>query len=161
MSLVDELGTVAGAAAGNPLSWIRIGWKAFPWLLCAALAIALGLTRETLAGIRADTKLAAVEAQLASARHDLAQAGRTNTAVSAFADKAAALKPIVVRSTKEVELYAQTPAGRAPCAAPDRVLRIDRLDQALFPAAAPAGAGARALPADTGAPPAGRLGEQR
>lgn len=133
---------------------LRVG----PWvaLLAAAGWIAVLLGR--LDHVQMQAKVDVGSAQLASARHDLDQANRTTAAVSTYADRTAALQPIVVRSTDTVTRYAETPAGRATCAAPERVSGIDALDASLWP---PAGRSAGPVPADAGSPSARRISDQR
>ena len=89
----------------------------------------------------------------------IANATRLATAADAYAQRTAALQPLIVHSKDTVTTYAQTPAGSAACSAPERVLGIDGLDAALF--TPPATGGAVALPADAGAPPTGSVGDQR
>lgn len=156
MSLITA--AEAAATAGTPFAWLRLAWKIAPYVAIAGLAIALLITRGTLDHVRMQARLDVGAAQLASAQHDLANANRTTAAVATYADKTAALQPLIVRSTDTVTRYAETPAGRATCAAADRVSGIDQLDASLFPAA---GARAGAVPADTGTPAAGRVGDQR
>jgi hypothetical protein len=141
---------------------VRRFWPALP---IVGLAIALFLTRETLA-----SRTATLGAERASwkAERDRADAEKTaaelrfaqqqGASVSTFASTLASREPVILHSTDTVREYAQTPAGRAACLAADRVLGIDQLDAALFhpEAAASAGAGAAALPAEPGPAPAGR-----
>ncbi|CAN5367087.1 hypothetical protein BH10PSE14_BH10PSE14_04190 [soil metagenome] len=84
----------------------------------------------------------------------VADAQRVTAAVADYADRAAALQPIILRSHDMVTTYAQTPAGTARCLSPDRVLGLDAYDHALFPAAAPtAEAAAGQVHPDAGTPP--------
>lgn len=145
------------------MTWIAAGRLALrfgPYIAIALLLAALGVTRATLDHVRMQAKVDVGAAALASAKHDLENANRTNSAVASYADRTAALQPIVVRSTDTVTRYAETPAGRAACAAPDRVSGIDQLDAQLFGAAA-AGRSDRPVPADAGAQAGGRVGDQR
>lgn len=158
MSLVGAV--EAAATAGTPLGWVRLGWKLFPWVAIAGLAATVLVQHGQLDHIHMQAKVDAGAAQLASAQHDLVDANRTSAAVQSYADRVRDLQPVVIRSTDTVTRYASTAAGRAPCAAPDRVLGIDALDQALFPQGA-AGGRAGTVPTDAGASPGGRVGDQR
>ncbi|MBY8826132.1 hypothetical protein [Sphingomonas colocasiae] len=79
-----------------------------------------------------------------------------------YAERLAAIDPIILRSTERVIQYAQTPAGRAACLAADRVRGIEADAAALFPAY-PAGADRRgdAVRPDTAAGAAGRIDDER
>lgn len=90
----------------------------------------------------------------ASADTRVADAQRVTAAVADYADRAAALQPIILRSHDTVTTYAQTPAGAAHCLSADRVLGLDAYDRALFPATAPAASAAPGqVHPDAGAPP--------
>lgn len=79
-----------------------------------------------------------------------------------YANRTAAMQPIIVRSTNTVERYAETPAGRALCLTPDRVLGIERDAAALFAATAGAAEGAGGtLPDNAAQETGGRRDEQR
>ncbi|WOF43757.1 hypothetical protein KNJ79_01985 [Sphingopyxis indica] len=73
---------------------------------------------------------------------------RVTQAVNSYADRIAAIEPVIVRSTDTVTKYAQTSAGSAECLSADRVLGIDADAAALGlrPAAAAQG-GDSPLPA--------------
>lgn len=142
----------------------RVTWSAagallrrFWWVLpIAALAMALVLTRETLADrtLTLTNERAAWNERLRTAEAAKAAAERRYAmqiaqAATAYADRIAAREPIIVRSTNTVREYAQTDAGRAVCLGADRVRGIDDLDAALFaPDPAGAGGGTGAVPAD-------------
>ncbi|TZG23968.1 hypothetical protein [Sphingomonas montanisoli] len=130
----------------------RIG----PWIIIAGLAAALLLTRAKLTEVRLEAKVEAADAKLGAAQSALANERRTGAAIATYAERTAALQPLIVRSTDTVTRYAETPAGRAPCAAPDRVLGIDQLDAALWSTASPASGRGGALPAHASAAPGGR-----
>lgn len=124
----------------------------------AALGLALLLAkadarhwRKQADGYRLQIEVARREAADAAA----ANATRAAEATDAFAARAAALQPLIVRSTDTVRTYAETPAGRAACLDADRVRGLDALDASLR-SAAPAGGGANPVLPDAGAPPAGR-----
>lgn len=79
--------------------------------------------------------------------------GRTIAALDSYIRGQTELRPIEAASHKTVMIYAQTPAGRAPCLAPDRVHGIEGLAATLGLAgdtdtAGPAGNGADALRPD-------------
>ena len=98
--------------------------------------------------------------QIEVARREASDAAAANAtrgaqAADAFAARAAALQPLIVRSTDTVRTYAETPAGRAACLDADRVRGLDALDASLAVPAAPGG-GAGAVRADASPPPAGR-----
>lgn len=81
---------------------------------------------------------------------ELANAASKVAAVENYADRLAGIQPIVVRSKETVTHYAETPAGRIMCLAPERLLGIEQDRTALFPGysfAAPASVGA--VPANT------------
>ncbi|WP_156680080.1 hypothetical protein [Sphingomonas profundi] len=158
-ALVD---VAAGLVPGG--GWVRtalrIAGKAWPYVAIAVLGVALLLTRGTLDRVKAEGRAAIADIGRASAERAAADARRGEAAASTYAARTAALQPIILRSKDTVTTYAQTPAGRTPCLAADRVHGLDELDRDLFTPPDPAGA-ARALHADPGAPPAGRIVDQR
>lgn len=82
-------------------------------------------------------------------RLELANANNKVAAVETYADRLAGIQPIVLRSKETVTRYAETPAGRVMCLAPERLLGIEQDRAALFPGysfTAPASVGA--VPAD-------------
>lgn len=127
----------------------------------SALALALGLAwlygnARHEAGVLQErviwTRLAA-DTEQKRAVQSLQDERRVATAVAQYAQRVAALEPIIIRSTDTVTRYAQTPAGAAPCLAADRVSGIDADAAALGlqPAIAPE-SGERTLPADPDPP---------
>ena len=61
------LGTAEEAiTAGTPLDYVRLAFKALPWVVIAGLAIALLLTRGKLDHVRMQAKLETAGAQLAA-----------------------------------------------------------------------------------------------
>lgn len=71
-------------------------------------------------------------------------------AIGEYADRLAALEPIVVHSKETVTRYAQTAEGRVLCLAPDRVRGIESTRSTIFSgySVAPVG-GTAAVPPDT------------
>jgi hypothetical protein len=133
-----------------------------PWVIIGILVILLQSARGDLDHVKMQAKVDVGAAELGAAKAETANTKTTLAAVSTYADRTAALQPLVVRSTDTVTRYAETPAGRASCLAADRVSGLDALDRELFPAAAPAAGGSVAtVPANASAPPAGRVSEQR
>ena len=51
---------------------------------------------------------------------------RVTAAVSGYADRLAAMEPVILHSTNTVKEYAQTAAGAAPCLGADRVRGIEQ-----------------------------------
>lgn len=151
--LIGDAEAIVGAATGT--SWVRVALKLAPWLLIAGLGAGLEGTRARLHEVRLEDRAAVAEGKQASAEQLAANTQRLANAVSAYADRTAALKPLVITSHDTVEHYAETPAGRVLCRAADRVRDIDALDTAIaHPGAASGGAGA--VSPDTAATPAGR-----
>lgn len=74
---------------------------------------------------RARAEAAARSSDAKQAREDLRRAGDVIRAAEHYAEKAAALEPVIVRSKSEVIRYAATDAGARPCLALDRVRRIE------------------------------------
>ena len=142
------------------LALVRRFWWALP---IVALAIALVITRETLAN-----RTATLRAERASwtAERDRADEAKLETerryavnlaqAVTNHADRAAVMQPIIVRSTNTVREYAQTDAGRVLCRGADRVRAIDALDAELAAGAGSAGGSAGAVRRDAATPAGGR-----
>jgi hypothetical protein len=138
--------------------------KRFWWSVpIALLTVALIVTRGTLADARADLKLEQAEraTDKAIGERDVANAeagfkGQLATAVTSYADRLAAREPIILRSTDTVRTYAETPAGRVLCLAPDRVSGIDAFDRELFADHPAPTSGGDPYPAA-----GGRIGQQR
>ena len=135
--------------------WVHLVLKALPYAAIVMLAIALLITRATLHDVRQADELATANRARDAAQATAADAQRLAAAADTFAQRAAALKPIIVTSHDTVEHYAETSAGRVLCRDADRVRDIDALDATLAAPAA-AGGGAGAVPTDTAAPAAGR-----
>lgn len=76
---------------------------------------------------------------------------RVRSAADTYARRTTALQPIILESNKKADDYAQTPAGRAPCLALDRVQSILADRTALFADTPGGGAG----PVPAGGDPAG------
>ncbi|MEG3089487.1 hypothetical protein [Sphingomonas sp. PB4P5] len=132
--------------------------KRYWWV---GLVVVLLFMREQLADARADLRIerAARATDKAIGERDVAKAeagfkGQLAIAADNYAGRLADREPIILRSTDTVRTYAETPAGRVLCLAPDRVSGIDAFDRELFAAnPAPAGGSAGTVPADAGAPP--------
>lgn len=74
---------------------------------------------------------------------------RVSEAQSLHVQRIETIRPVVVTNKETVVRYAQTPAGRSQCLAPERVLGIEQTRTGLFtPAAQPTGNGAATLPPD-------------
>lgn len=163
MNPIELVEDIAGAAVPG-VGWVRTAWKVarkvWPYVAIAILAAALQLTRGTLERVKLEHKTELAELGRQSAEADARAARKGEAAAAGYADRLAAREPLIVRSKDTVNTYAQTPAGRTTCLGADRVHGLDELDASLFTPADPARA-ARALQADAGAPPGGRVGDQR
>ena len=135
------------------------------WRLMLMLALAAGWlwtdrqladVRLTLANERLVRVQDAADANAAKLKTERNAAERVASATATYADRLANRAPIILESTKTVERYAQTDAGRVRCRDADRVRSIDMLDAALAAPATAAGSGDRAVPADAAAPAGGR-----
>ncbi len=142
------------------LALLRRFWPAIPII---ALAVALVLTRSSLADARADLRDEQASRKLdnAIAERDVAKAEtnyatRSAAAVTAYADRLATREPIILQSTNTVREYAQTDAGRVLCRGADRVRSIDDLDRRLAAPASPTGGGSGAMQPDAAASAGGR-----
>jgi hypothetical protein len=113
-------------------------------------------TRLTLANERLVRVQDAADADAAKLKAERDGAERVAVATATYADRLASRAPIILESTKTVERYAQTDAGRVRCRDADRVRSIDMLDAALAAPAAAAGSGDRSVPADAAASTGGR-----
>ena len=142
------------------MTYLSLAFKFGPWILIGIMALLLQSAWGKLDHAEMQAKVDVGAAQLGAAQAEIANGKTTLAAVSTYADKTAALQPIVVRSTDTVTRYAETPAGRALCLAPDRVSGLDQLDRELFPTTAP-GEGAGAVRTNASAPAVGRISEQR
>lgn len=147
----------AAIATGGWSVYLKLAWKLLPWILAAVLLAALLITRGTLHNERQEAKLQAEKTERQRAEDKAAWALDGKVAAESYANKIAARQPLLVKSTDTVREYAQTAAGRAPCATPDRVQGIDALDRSLFPGNA--SGVARTVPADAGASAIGRIGK--
>lgn len=74
-----------------------------------------------------------IDNQKALEKLELSNAEDKVTAVENYADRLAAVQPIILRSKETVERYAETPAGNTLCLAPERVLGIEQDRAAEFP----------------------------
>ncbi|WP_260597799.1 hypothetical protein [Sphingomonas endolithica] len=148
------------------LALLKRFWWSAP---IALLTVGLIVTRGTLADARSDLKLERAEraTDKAIGERDVAKAeagfkGQLANAATSYAERLATREPIILRSTDTVRTYAETPAGRVLCLAPDRVSGIDAFDRELFtdhPAATRGGNGA--VPPDADQASGGRVGRQR
>jgi hypothetical protein len=134
---------------------VRLALRLVPLIAIAMLAAALFATRARLAEARLTHTAEIASLNALAARAGAAASDRARQAADTYAERTAALQPIIVRSTNEVTRYAETPAGRVLCRDADRVRRIDELDASLRAAATPGGGG-EALHVDPTAPPTGR-----
>ncbi|MBB3691442.1 hypothetical protein [Sphingomonas sp. BK580] len=131
---------------------LRRFWPALP---IVGLAIAVLVMRAQLADARHHLALERSQATAAAerARRELAELETANAQREAkgnanFADRLAAQRPVIVRSTNTVRKYAQTDAGRTRCLAPDGVRSFaeDRAD--LFAVAPSTSGGSDAVPTE-------------
>lgn len=144
------------------MSYLTLALRIGPWLVIAVLSLLLQRAWGKLDHAEMQAKVDIGAAQLGAAKAETASTKTLLSAVQTFADRTAALKPLVVRSTDTVTRYAETPAGRASCLAADRVSGIDELDASLWPAAAAdPGQGQGGMHPDASAPAGGRISEQR
>lgn len=125
--------------------------------LAALLVVLFGNAREQQG--RSAERLAARDREIvavrAAADGRVADERRVAAAVTSYADRAAALKPIILHSRDMVTQYAATPDGRAACRGADRVRLVDELDASLFGSPG-AGEGRGAVQPDAAASSAGR-----
>lgn len=139
---------------------LRRFWPAIPIvalaILCAVLWVRVADRDRTIANERAAWTADLARGDRERAAAELRFADRLTTGLAGYAATLAARQPIFVRSTNTVREYAQTPAGRTLCRGADRVRAIDDLDAEIAATARSAGGGARAVPTDPTAPPAGR-----
>ena len=157
MSVIGDAEAAVEAATGT--GSVRVALKLAPFVAIVALAVALMLTRATLARVKLEHQVTLAEQKQHSAEQRGAEQARVASASDAYAARTAALQPIIVRSTDTVRTYAETPAGRASCLGADRVRGLDELDASL--AAGTAAGSAEPVPGDAGASPGGRDGDQR
>lgn len=135
------------APFGNPLvKWFGIGSLIAITLLTAAL----GITRNTLHNVRQANRLAEQMRIVEAAKREAAWQRALSDAQSTYATDLANRQPIIIRSKDTVREYAQTPNGRAPCLAADRVRGIDGFDSDI---AATASRGSAAVLDPASAPP--------
>lgn len=113
-------------------------------------------TRQTLANERLVRMQDAADADAAKLKAERDAAERVAVATATYADRLANRAPIILESTKTVERYAQTDAGRVRCRDADRVRSIDMLDAALAAPPAAAGSGNRPVPANAATAAGGR-----
>ena len=158
MSLIGEAETAIGAATGT--GWVKIVLKIAPYLAIAGLLAALLLTRAALDRVKLQAANTVLTTQRDAAKQEAANNGRLATAADGYAQRTAALQPIILHSKDTVTTYAQTPAGRVSCLGADRVHGIDDLDATLFTPAAAAGSVGAVQPL-TSTSPAGRINSQR
>lgn len=135
------------------------GWLILAVALAAGwiwTAMQLADVRLTLANERTVRVQDLADADRARAAVELANAQRLTVATETFANRLAAIDPIVLRSTDTVREYEKTDAGRVLCRSPDRVRAVDALDAELAQAARSPGGGADTVRSDAAAPAAGR-----
>ncbi len=135
------------------------------WWLIPIVALAAGWlwTDRTLADVRltlANERQVRVQdladAEAAKLRAERDAAERVANATATYADRLADRAPIILESTKTVEKYAQTDAGRVRCRDADRVRSIDLLDARLAAPAPAADRGDGAVPGNPATSPVGR-----
>jgi hypothetical protein len=158
MSLISD--AEAAVATGGWSLYLKMAWKALPWVLALVFLAAWRITCGTLEGERAGRKLDRSEAARVAAESNAAWELALRTAGESYIARRDAALPIIVHATDTVREYAQTPAGRAVCASPDRVRATDALDAALWPATGPAGGGNEAVHTDAAPPASGRGGDR-
>lgn len=131
-----------------PMAALAAGWL---WTDRRLSDVRLTLANERLVRVQD-----AADADAAKLKAERDGAERVAAATATYADRLANRAPIILESTKTVEKYAQTDAGRVRCRDADRVRSIDMLDAALAAPAAAAGSGGRTVPANAAAPAGGR-----
>ncbi|MBB4152883.1 hypothetical protein GGQ80_000771 [Sphingomonas jinjuensis] len=102
---------------------------------------------------RVDGRDRQLVAQAKAAELAIAGERRVAAAIGAYAERAAALKPIILNSHSTVERFASTPEGAARCLGAERLHGIDLLDRSLFPFPDAADGNDDRVPADAGASP--------
>jgi len=142
MNMLTDAAETAVSATVPGIGWARLALKFAPWLIIAILAGALTMTRARLHAVRVADQLAEQVRRTEAAEQQAAWANDQANAAANYADRLAKREPIIIRSHDTVTQYAQTPAGRAPCLAGERVHGIDELDSQLTATAATSGAGA-------------------
>jgi hypothetical protein len=138
MSLIGAAEQAAETAVGAAipgLGWARLALKFAPYIVIALLAGALLLTRARLDAVRQADKLAEQTRRADAEEQKAAWADGIAHAAQDYAQRLSDRQPIILHSKDTVTQYAQTPAGRVPCLAADRVHGIDQLDEGLAAAA--------------------------
>lgn len=117
------------------LSFLWRHWKLVGWALSvAAMGIALMLAHANARHFKklSENKDKIIEAmKLAAAQQEAANTQRVAEAAQAYADRSAALQPIILRSKETVREYAKTDAGRTGCLDAGRVRDIEAFDRAV------------------------------
>lgn len=131
-----------------PMVALAVGWL---WTDRKLADVNLTLANERMVRVQD-----AADANAAMLKAERDGAERVAAATTAYADRLANRAPIILESTRTVERYAQTDAGRVRCRDADRVRSIDMLDAGLATPATAAGSGGRTVPADATAPAGGR-----
>jgi hypothetical protein len=142
MNMLTDAAETAVSAAVPGIGWARLALKFAPWLIIGLLAGDLAITRARLHAVRIADQLAEQARRADAAEQQAAWANDQANAAANYADRLAKREPIIIRSHDTVTQYAQTPAGRAPCLAGERVHGIDELDSQLAATAAASGSGA-------------------
>lgn len=112
--------------------WLKIAFKAIPFIAIAILAVALFTTRATLHEVRLTDKVLAAQQTAASALQEANNAKAQQAASESYAEKLQNVQPIILHSKETVREFAQTPAGAAPCLDAGRVSGIEKDRDALF-----------------------------
>lgn len=119
--------------------WVRIAWKALPWLLLLSASIGLHLTRQTLHDVRQDDKLLASQTQLAAKTQELGWTRQQSAARGTYLQTLENLSTLKDKSDEDTKTFAATPAGAVDCLSIDRVRSLGSYRSALEAALAPAG----------------------
>jgi hypothetical protein len=157
MSIIAD--AKAALATGGWSLYLKLAWKALPWVLALVFLAAWRITCGTLEGEHAGRKLDRSEAARVAAESAAAWELALRTAGESYIARRDAAQPIIVHATDTVREYAQTPAGRAVCASPDVVRATDALDAALWSTTPNAGKAGGPVRPNAAAPPTGRIGD--
>jgi hypothetical protein len=115
--------------------------KRLPWTMSLGLAVGVMFMSAQLRLERAECRGDRAQAEATAARTEAANEARKSVAADAFVQRTVALQPIILGSNQKADFHAQTPAGRAPCLAGDRLqsIRADRTALFAFTPASRAG----------------------
>jgi hypothetical protein len=113
-------------------SWAGLAWKLLPWGGCLGLGITLALTIAGHRVERANWDRDKAKSEASAAKSEAANANRVIAATNTHTETTTRMQPIILNSKADVDAYAKTDAGRAPCLGADRVQSILARREQLF-----------------------------